>query len=113
VSDEIMSARTKSVHAGGGTCMANGIRYIAKKNYVKRGTDKLFVISDFQDSLDDWCNAVEKIPGIHYAIGYNVSTEEECNEMLDRNNNYRSSGTFAERWNKFWHTIFITETIRN
>jgi hypothetical protein len=113
VSDEIMSKRTKSVYAGGGTHIASGIKYVADKGYCKRATDKLFVISDFQDDLDSWVTAVKGVPGIHYAIGYNVTDEEECEQVLERRGGRsRDNSEFAKAWSAAFRTVFITERIR-
>jgi len=109
VSDEIMSARTKSVYAGGGTEIAEGIKYVARKGYCSKKTDKLFIISDFEDSLERWVEAAKDIPGIKYAIGYNVHSDDECNDIF-RHHGGRSDG-FKNKWNKTFKTVFITERI--
>ena len=108
VSDEIMSARTKSVYAGGGTEIAEGIKYARK--YMKKKTDKLFIISDFEDSLEQWIHAAQDMPGTKWAIGYNIGSREKFDpaQSIFRNNN----SEFAIRWNKTFKTIFITEVIK-
>jgi hypothetical protein len=114
VSDEIMSKRTKEVYAGGGTCMANGIKYVASKGYLKRATDKLFIISDFQDNLDQWVKAAEGLPGIKWAVGYNVSDEKEAGSLVNRQTyGGDSDSEFAKAWNKTFKTIFVTQSIRD
>jgi len=111
VSDEIMSKRTKSVYAGGGTHIANGIKYVAEKGYCRKKSDKLFVISDFEDDLDTWVNAAKDVPGIKYAIGYNVHSEKECNQVFDRFGS-NNDNEFRNTWNRTFKTIFITEKIK-
>jgi len=113
VSDEVMSKRTKAVYAGGGTEIANGIKYVKDKGYLKKKTDKLFIISDFQDSLEYWVAAAKELPGIKYAIGYNVTSKEDCEQIFDRGGYHRSdsSDSFKNSWNKTFKTVFITEKI--
>lgn len=112
VSDEIMSARTKSVYAGGGTEIARGIKYVKEKGYCKKKTDKLFIISDGEDELNSWLIEAEGIPGIKYFIGYNVVTEEDCNRILDRGYGRTvSDNEFKQRWNKTFKTVFICEKL--
>jgi hypothetical protein len=111
VSDEILSKRTKEVYAGGGTCMANAIRYIKKKNYMKKASDKLFLVSDAQDNLNEWCNEIEGVPGIHWFVGYNVGSEKEAKETIYRGKHTSSGDSFINKWNKCWKTIFITEQL--
>lgn len=53
---------------GGGTDLANGIRYYGL-HYKKNSP--LIVISDFEDSLQDWNNACNSLPGYKiYGINY-------------------------------------------
>jgi len=114
VSDEIMSSRTKSVYAGGGTNIAQGIKYVGEKKYCSKKNDKLFVISDFQDKLSRWVDEAEKFPGLKYAIGYNVRSREDCEGMFAsmQNGNDINDSEVGQRWNRAFHrTIFITETI--
>jgi len=112
VSDEIMNARTKSVYSGGGTEIAEGIKYVAKKGYCSKRTDKLFIISDFQDNLNAWVQAAQEIPGIKYAIGYNVTNKEDCNRIFDHAGyGGRGDGEFKQKWNNTFKTVFITEVI--
>lgn len=48
----------RKIRSGGGTSMARGIHYI-KENYVKGPSDKIFVISDFYDDLEEWMREVK------------------------------------------------------
>ena len=112
VSDEIMSARTKSVYAGGGTEIAEGIKYVKEKGYLRKATDKLFIISDFEDDLQHWIRAAEGMPGIKYAIGYNVHSKEDCERTMSRGSR-RDDNEFNVKWNNTFKTVFITERIRD
>lgn len=113
VSDEIMSKRTKSVYAGGGTEIANGIKYVKEKGYCSKKTDKLFIISDFEDTLSKWVEEARDIPGQKYAIGYNVHTKKQCDNLFDHQG-YRSeeNNPFKQKWNQVFKTVFILENIR-
>jgi hypothetical protein len=113
VSDEILSKRTREVFAGGGTCMANAIRYVKDKGYMKKATDKLFIISDMQDNLIDWCKEIRNLPGIHWAVGYNVRSEKEAIDTINGRHSYKSNSNseFAREWNQCFKTIFITESL--
>jgi hypothetical protein len=106
-SDEIMSKRTKAIYAGGGTTIARGIKYAAK--YMKKSTDKLFVISDFGDDLNSWASEAVKIPGMKYAIGYGFNPDS--NSMYNPLASH-SGSSFAAKWNKaFTKTILIKEAV--
>jgi hypothetical protein len=109
-SDEIMSKRTRSVYRGGGTEIANGIKYVKEQGYCKKKTDKLFIISDFEDNLENWLEEAIQIPGIKYAIGYNVRTNKDCEKLFD-NPYYTHISEFKRKWNKVFKTVFITEQI--
>jgi hypothetical protein len=113
VSDEILSKRTKEVYAGGGTCIANAINYVKEHKYMKKSTDKLFIVSDLQDNLSAWVEAAEGLPGIHWVIGYNVKSKDEAEEIVNDNGRYHNNGKneFAKKWEKAFKTLFITERI--
>jgi hypothetical protein len=111
VSDELLSKRTKEVFAGGGTCMANAIKYVREKGYIKRATDKLFIVSDMQDNLAQWVKEIKNMPGIHWAVGYNVSNEEEATKTIENGYHTRNDSEFAREWNLCFKTIFICESI--
>jgi hypothetical protein len=104
-SDEIMSKRTKKIYSGGGTEIANGIKYVAEKGYCKKATDYLFVISDFQDNLSSWNHEAEKIHCQRFAVGYGYDNKEQAKGIFEYSN--RGSGSFNEAWNRLWKTIFI------
>lgn len=109
VLDEIMSKRTKQVWRGGGTEIANGINYINRKGYMKKSTDKLFIISDLEDDLNNWIISAKKLPGIKYVVGYNISQntfgyyESPIKRLKNKD--------FARKWGSVFKTFFITEKI--
>lgn len=57
----------EAICCGGGTSIARGIRY-AKEKYLKSEQDKLCVISDFEDCLDDWAEELAEVKGETFAV---------------------------------------------
>ena len=57
----------EAICCGGGTSIARGIRY-AKEKYLKSEQDKLCVISDFEDCLEDWAEELAGIKGDTFAV---------------------------------------------
>lgn len=55
---ELNKKSINSVTCGGGTQIASGIEYASK--YLKSSADKLCIISDFQDNLEEWGIALDK-----------------------------------------------------
>lgn len=47
----------EGIKIGGGTAIAYGIDYC--KKYIKSRSDKLFIISDMEDSLSDWADEIK------------------------------------------------------
>lgn len=58
---------------GGGTDIARGIKYVIK-NYHKSCEDKIFVISDLEDDLNDWDDTIIKSPFYKYENTYAIET---------------------------------------
>jgi hypothetical protein len=92
--------------SGGGTEIANGIKYAAK--YMKKKTDKLFVISDFEDDLSEWVDAAKKIPGKKYAIGYNVHNADKIDTSYVMRA-YYNNNKGAEAFVKTFNVMIISE----
>jgi uncharacterized protein with von Willebrand factor type A (vWA) domain len=109
-SDEILSRRTKNVYSGGGTDIAVGIKYAVDK-YVKKTTDKLIVISDFEDNLTRWIEAAHSCKGQCYAIGYNVHNDEKFDPKSIMTN-YLPSNEAGQMFCKRFKTLFIQEVIK-
>lgn len=64
--------------AGGGTLMAEGMRYI-QKTYSPSAKDVFFLVSDFQDYLDDWEVALKDMSCQKKAFIFSSSSSEnEC-----------------------------------
>jgi hypothetical protein len=109
--DEILDKRTRKVWSGGGTRIATGIKYAFDKKYVSKSTDKLLVVSDFEDDLNEWTKAAEGKPGIKYAIGYNVENKDNFTPTATLEQ-YCPSTENGKKFVKCWHTLFITEKIK-
>lgn len=102
IHDEIMSERTKKVYSGGGTEMANGIKYILNKGYCKKRSDMFFLISDLQDELQSWITEGNKLHCRKFIIGYGYSSKERSRQVFD------TSSKFITDWNSCWEkTVFI------
>ena len=52
--------KNKGPDGSGGTNIARGIEYV-RKHYLKQSNDKLIIISDYEDYLQNWYNAASKI----------------------------------------------------
>lgn len=64
---QLKKSNLEAICCGGGTSIARGIKY-AKDKYLKSEQDKLCVISDFEDSLDDWADELVGIKGDTFAV---------------------------------------------
>ena len=75
----------KKLHiSGGGTSIAKGIKF-ANENYLNSTEDKLFIISDFEDNLDEWTEELKNVKGTVTAVRWsynNNSYYESCIEDL-------------------------------
>ena len=73
-------------YSQGGTNIARGIEYA--KKYCKKDNDKLFVVSDFEDDMDDWSRALKDIPGEKYGIltMYKGNVDPSDPSSVDKNN---------------------------
>ena len=65
--------------AGGGTDIAGGIQYVCSK-YLKKSNDKIIIISDYCDTLNNWVDVLKKYPnneaiGIGWTYGDEKSTD--------------------------------------
>jgi predicted metal-dependent peptidase len=105
--DCILSKHNKRIYSGGGTTMANGIKYIRNHKYMRKSTDKLFIISDMEDNLQSWIEEANKLPGIKWAVGYNVHNAEQAKNTIMRQYGVRDMNTFIDQWNKTFKTVFI------
>ncbi len=54
---------------GGGTKISGGIRYI-RETYTPGAKDAIFIISDFDDNMDEWHNELQKINCRKFAVNW-------------------------------------------
>ena len=91
INDEIYPA------SGGGTDIALGIAYVMNKPEYKKTT--LFVVSDFEDNLQDWIKT-------DYKNAYGICWNEKS-----YNDNIRSFTNETEReWKQLFNKIFIKKS---
>jgi len=70
--DDSLMNKTFQLRGFGGTNIARGIEYVSK--YVKKKTDKVFIISDFEDDLNAWTRAAKKIKCEKIAICHDANS---------------------------------------
>lgn len=101
--DTTLDQFSGKIRSGGGTEIATGIKYVNEKKYLKKKTDKLFIISDFEDNLDRWLDEAKKMPGQKFAIGYDLygSSAEKVFKSWFRGN--------SSEWNSTFKTVFLTK----
>lgn len=73
--DDFSFKELKSIHRGGGTDIAAGISYA--KKYLKSDADKLFIISDFEDYLNQWVRVIETLRSDVFGICWGGSDGKE------------------------------------
>jgi uncharacterized protein with von Willebrand factor type A (vWA) domain len=104
-SDEIMSKRTKKAYSGGGTDIAKGIKYVAEKGYCKKAEDMLFVVSDMQDTLSQWCQEAKKLRCKRFAVGYGYSNKKEAQRIFQYG--IDNNSLFSDEWNRLFKTVLL------
>lgn len=67
---------------GGGTQIANGIEYVNKK-YNPKTSDVVYIISDFEDSMDEWNEVLDKMHCKKKGILWGGDTEASNRNHLD------------------------------
>lgn len=71
----------------GGTSLAGGIKYISKK-YLNHNNDKLVIISDYQDNLDEWYTELCKIKGDAMGLCWTTEGSSDVNSYIDSLSSY-------------------------
>lgn len=84
--DVLMREQQEPV-CGGGTDIASGIQYVYE-HYLTRSNDKLFVISDYCDSLEKWYRVAERIKNDIVGICWTDGKVEVSIESFIQNRNY-------------------------
>ena len=75
-------------YSEGGTDIACGIEYA--KKYLKKDNDKLFVISDFQDTLQEWFSVLKTLKCNKYGICTFDENEQNIEEIVTKHGINRS-----------------------
>lgn len=90
--------------SGGGTLMARGMHYI-QKTYHPSAKDYFFVVSDFQDDLDEWDVELQKMKCNKSAYIFDYgNTNEECAARFETMGDYLN-GTDWDEIKALWkHT---------
>jgi hypothetical protein len=101
----------KTAPSGGGTALGGGIEYC--KRYLNRDS-VFFIISDFQDELNDWIKAAGDIRCEKTALGYGrISREKTLEEWFSAagsNGNYRKNPVDIKTIASVFNTVLIRES---
>jgi hypothetical protein len=107
-----------AVSSGGGTMLGAGIEYC--KRYLGERSS-FFIISDFQDDLNDWLAAARDLPCEKTAVGYGRfsresswgghSTFEEWFSAIGSNANYRKNPVDIRRFVSVFDTVLLRDDV--
>jgi hypothetical protein len=103
-------AEIGAVSFGGGTVLGAGIEYC--KQYLNERSS-FFVISDFQDDLNDWIAAARDLACPKTAVGYGRLNREANFEQwfyaLGSNANYRKNPVEIRRFVSVFDTVLLRD----
>jgi hypothetical protein len=106
-SDTLLSDNKIDVTRGGGTEMADGMKYCMK--YQRKQLDKFFCISDCEDTLEDWIKASKKMPGYKCVIAYRKSRSQTKDEWLaEKLSDYRGSADNRAEFLKVFDLVLLS-----
>jgi hypothetical protein len=98
------------ISAGGGTLLGAGIEYC--KQYLNPGAS-FFIISDFQDDLNDWISAAEDLGCEKTAVGYGRTGQdlsfEQWFSAVGSNSNYRKNPVDIRRFVSVFDTVLLRD----
>jgi hypothetical protein len=101
-----------TVGFGGGTVLGEGIEYCKKYLNERSG---FFIISDFQDDLNDWIDAAKELGCKKTAIGYGRlgrgSSFEQWFSAVGSNANYRKHHVDIRRFVSVFDTVLLRDDI--
>jgi hypothetical protein len=101
-----------SISGGGGTVLGAGIAY-CKQHLNERSS--FFIISDFQDDLNDWIAAARDLPCPKTAVGYGRLNRDETFEQwfsaVGSNANYRKSPVDIRRFVSVFDTVLLRDDV--
>ena len=105
-------AEIGAVRSGGGTVLAAGIEYC--KRYLNERSS-FFVISDFQDDLNDWIGAARNLGCSKTAVGYGRlnrdATFEQWFYAVGSNANYRKNPVDIRRFVSVFDTVLLRDDV--
>ena len=93
---------------GGGTDIAEGIKYVREK-YLKNSNDKLFIISDYYDSLAKWYKEAKHIRNEINGICWTQDKSIKSAEDFVKNCNYGSNFNVKEFLKKIKTKIILVD----
>ena len=98
----------QGIHTGGGTRLAEGIRYC--KRYLDESSP-FFIISDFQDDLAAWLDEARDIKGRKTAVGYGKtgSPAEAWFSRVGSNGDYRKKPVELKKFIEVFDTVLIRD----
>jgi hypothetical protein len=101
-----------AISAGGGTVLGAGIEYC--KRYLNERSS-FFIISDFQDDLNDWIGAARDLGCEKTAVGYGRLSRESSFEQwfsaIGSNANYRKNPVDIRRFVSVFDTVLLRDDI--
>lgn len=95
---------TFRIHTGGGTDIAEGIKYLEK--YKLKKDDVLLILSDFEDDLDKWSSALQNISS--KVMGVLLGNTKEALDFLTKE--YSKDETLRKL---FKNTMFISTKVES
>jgi hypothetical protein len=101
-----------AVSSGGGTVLGAGIEYC--KRYLNERSS-FFIISDFQDDLNDWISAARNLGCSKTAVGYGRlnrdATFEQWFYAVGSNANYRKNPVDIRRFVSVFDTVLLRDDV--
>ena len=105
-------AEIGAISSGGGTVLAAGIEHC--KQYLNERSS-FFIISDFQDDLNDWIGAARSLGCSKTAVGYGRlnrdATFEQWFYAVGSNANYRKSPVDIRRFVSVFDTVLLRDDV--
>jgi hypothetical protein len=99
-----------AVSSGGGTVLGAGIEYC--KQYLNERSS-FFIISDFQDDLNEWIDAARTLRCEKTAVGYGRLSRESSFEQwfsaIGSNANYRRNPVDIRRFVSVFNTVLLRD----
>ncbi|AEF84776.1 hypothetical protein TREPR_3072 [Treponema primitia ZAS-2] len=105
-------AGIREISSGGGTMLGAGIEYC--KRYLNERSS-FFIISDFQDDLNDWISAAKDLGCAKTAVGYGrmgrESSFEQWFSAIGSNASYRKNPVDIRRFVSVFDTVLLRDNL--